>query len=138
MHVASVLATHFSIVTTLSRTKVIAEHLVLAYGMERACRRVRAIDVPVLGLADRTTDAREKLYAECRHALSEDGSEAIVLGCAGMAEIADDLSERLQVPVIECVSAAVKLCEAIAGLGLSTSKIGNYALPLQKNVVGMP
>ena len=71
-------ATHFSIVTTLSRTKVIAEHLALTYGMERICRRVRAIDIAVLDLHDPASKAADLLLAECRRALDEDGSGAIV------------------------------------------------------------
>ena len=50
MHAASVIATGFSIVTTLERTRIIAEHLVRNYGMEHHCRGVRATDIPVLEL----------------------------------------------------------------------------------------
>ena len=138
MHVASLVATHFSIVTTLSRTKVIAEHLALTYGMERICRRVRAIDIAVLDLHDPESKAADLLLAACRRALDEDGSGAIVLGCAGMAALSADLSERLGAPVIESVSAAVKLAEALVSLGLRTSKRGDYAFPLTKSSIGFP
>lgn len=50
MHAASFIATGFSIVTTLSRTKIIARHLVHNYGMTHLCRQIRAIDLPVLSL----------------------------------------------------------------------------------------
>src|SRR6478735_4085784 len=50
MHAASFIATGFSVVTTLERTRIIAEHLVRNYGMEHHCRRVRATDLPVLEL----------------------------------------------------------------------------------------
>ena len=133
MHMASMLATHFSIVTTLARSKVIAEHLVLTYGMERICRRVRAIDIPVLALDDPASRAAGLLLDECRRALDEDGSDAIVLGCAGMADLAADLTTKLGVPVIDGVGAAVKLCEALVGLGLRTSKRGDYAVPTGKS-----
>ncbi|HUC18985.1 MAG TPA: aspartate/glutamate racemase family protein [Acetobacteraceae bacterium] len=129
MHLASLIATGFSVVTTLARTRIIAEHLVLAYGMERNCRRVRATELPVLGLADPGFDARGVIAAECRRALAEDGSGAIVLGCAGMADLAADLSAEFGVPVIDGVGAAVKLAEALVGLGLATSKRGDLAPP---------
>ncbi len=135
MHLASLVATHFSIVTTLPRTIVIAEHLAMTYGMERICRRVRAIDVAVLDLHDPDSGAADRLAAECRRALDEDDSGAIVLGCAGLADLAAGLAETLGVPVVEGVSAAVKLAEALAGLGLSTSKRGDYAFPLAKAFV---
>ena len=132
MHLASLVATHFSIVTTLARTKVIAEHLALTYGMERICRRVRSIDVAVLDLHDPASQATERLFEECRRAIEEDGSGAVILGCAGMADLAADLTLRLGVPVIESVSAAVKLAESLVALGVSTSKRGDYAAPLSK------
>jgi allantoin racemase len=136
MRAASFVATGFSVVTTLARTRVIAEHLVVAYGMERACRRVRAIDVAVLALDDPSSNARARVFEECRRALAEDASGAIVLGCAGMAELAASLTRELQVPVIDGVAAAVKLAEALVGMGLKTSKHGDLASPLRKRYVG--
>ena len=58
MHAASFVATGFSVVTTLERTRVIAEHLVRNYGMEHLCRKVRATDIAVLELENPASDAR--------------------------------------------------------------------------------
>jgi len=132
MHAASFIATHFSIVTTLSRTKVIAEHLLRNYGMDHICRRVRAVDVAVLDLDKPEANVRGILLDECRAALDHDGIGAIVLGCAGMADLAHDLSTELGIPVIDGVAAAVRFAEALVGLGLKTSKHGDLAFPLPK------
>ncbi|MFN5524217.1 aspartate/glutamate racemase family protein [Bradyrhizobium sp.] len=129
---ASFVATHFSIVTTLSRTKVIAEHLARNYGMEQHCRKVRAVDVAVLDLDKPEANVRGTLLGECEAALREDGIGAIVLGCAGMADLAQDLSTELGIPVIDGVAAAVRFAEALVGLGLKTSKHGDLAFPLPK------
>ena len=136
MHAASFVATGFSVVTTLGRTRVIAEHLVRAYGMEHHCRRVRATDLAVLELEDPRSDARARILDECRRALDEDGSGAIVLGCAGMADLARDLSNELGVPVIDGVGVAVKFVEALVSLGLTTSKRGDLASPIAKPFLG--
>ena len=136
MHAASMVATGFSVVTTLARTRTIAEHLVHGYGMERACRKVRATDIAVLELDDPASNARDVILAECRQALEQDGSAAIVLGCAGMADLARDLSGELGVPVIDGVAVAVRFCEALVGLGLRTSKHGDLAAPLPKPYTG--
>lgn len=129
MRAASFLATGFSIVTTLQRTIVIAEHLVDKYGMRRHCRRVRACEIAVLDLEDPSSDAYRKILAECRVALAEDGSSAIVLGCAGMADLSHRLSEKLGVPVIDGVTVATSLAEALVRSRLCTSKLGDYAPP---------
>lgn len=136
MHAASFLSTGFSVVTTLGRTRIIAEHLLRNYGMEHHCRRVRATELAVLELDDPASDARARILDACRRALDEDGSGAIVLGCAGMADLAADLQRELGVPVIDGVGIAVRFVEALCGLGLSTSKRGDLAAPIPKPYAG--
>ena len=136
MHLASLIAPSFSIVTTLSRTRGMAWHLAERYGMKRFCRSVRATDIAVLDLAEPGSDARRRIVAECRAAIDDDGAEAIVLGCAGMADLCDDVSQAVGVPVVEGVAAAIKCVEALVALGLRTAKRGEYAPPLSKRYDG--
>ena len=70
-----------------------------------------------------------KISAEIGLAISEDRAEAIVLGCAGMASLAADLATEHGLPVLDGVSCAVKLAEAMAGLSIRTSRLGGYAPP---------
>jgi allantoin racemase len=135
-HVASMVATGFSVVTTMTRTCVIAEHLVHRYGFERRCRGIHGTDIAVLDLEACGDDTARLIEAAARDALARDRSGAIVLGCAGMASLCATLQQRLGVPVIDGVAAAVKLAEALVALGLQTSKHGDYATPLPKTYVG--
>ena len=135
-HVASLLATGFSVVTTMTRTCVIAEHLVHKYGFERRCRGIHGTDIPVLALEEAGEASTAQIEECARSALTHDRSGAIVLGCAGMAGLCATLSQRLGVPVIDGVAAAVKLAEALAALHLGTSKQGDYAAPLPKTYTG--
>ena len=135
-HAASFLATGFSVVTTMTRTCVIAERLVQRYGFERSCRGIHGTDIAVLELDDPASDAFARIEAAARVALERDRSGAIVLGCAGMTTLCRALQARLQVPVIDGVAAAVKLAEALVALGLATSKRGDYARPLPKRYTG--
>lgn len=132
---AGFLAQRFTVVTTLERSRVLIDNLVRRYGMgDRA--KVRASDIPVLELEDPASGAIGKLRAEIERALLEDGAEAIVLGCAGMTDLARELQEIYGVPVVDGVAAAVKQAEALVSLGLSTSKRGSYASPLPKPFAG--
>ena len=74
----------------------------------------------------------EPLALLYHRALQQDRSGAIVLGCAGMAPLCARLQQRLGVPVVDGVAVAVKFAEALASLGLGTSKRGDYAPPLPK------
>lgn len=132
VQVAMTLAARFSIVTTLPRSVPIIEDLVEAYGAGRRCRRVRAIDLPVLALEEDPDTAFRLLVAEIRAARTQDSAEAVVLGCAGMAELCDRLTAATGVPVIDGVTAAVKQAEAIVGMGYRTAKTGAYDWPRAK------
>ncbi|OWV98271.1 Asp/Glu/hydantoin racemase [Rhizobium sp. R72] len=132
---AGFLAQRFTVVTTLERSRVLIDNLVRRYGMGGRVK-VRASDIPVLQLEDPASGAIGKLRAEIERALSEDGAEAIVLGCAGMTDLARDLQDIYGVPVVDGVAAAVKQAETLVSLGLSTSKRGSYASPLAKPFTG--
>ena len=136
MHLATMLATRFSIVTTLPRTLTIARHLLHQYGFERHCAALHAIDLPVLSLEDGSGLAQEKVREQCIAAKKSDGSGAIVLGCGGMADLAQELTRELRIPVIDGVSAAVKMVESLAALRLTTSKHGDLDYPLEKPLSG--
>lgn len=129
MKAATMLATSFSVVTTLPRAIPIIEELARRYGVAHQCRRVRSARIPVLALEDEDTRAREQVKAEILKAIEEDNCEAVVLGCAGMADLTDWLSRETGIPVIDGVSVAVKMVEALVGAGLGTSKICAYAQP---------
>jgi allantoin racemase len=136
MHVATLIAGSFTIVSTLGRSAPALEHLVHKYGYNHRCRRVRTAEVPVLALEEPGSGAVTRLREEIAHAVAEDHCEAIVLGCAGMADLNAALATEFGLPVIDGVAAAVKLVEAVTGLGLGTSKSGGYAPPLPKPYAG--
>ena len=135
-HMASLLAARFSVITTLSRSVSPIEHNLVKYGLASRCARVRAAEVAVLDLEDAASDAYAQISNEIRCALQEDHAEAIVLGCAGMTDLAARLSKEHGVPVIDGVGAAVKLIESLAALGLRTSKHITYANPRAKAYLG--
>jgi allantoin racemase len=122
----------FSIITTLPRSVPIIEDLVSDYGADRHCRKVRAINLPVLGLEEDPEEAERLLINEIEIAKREDRAEAIILGCAGMTSLCDRLRDVTGVPVIDGVAAAVKLAEALVGAGYATSKVNTYDYPRVK------
>ncbi len=135
-HAAALVAGKFSVITTLGRSVAAIEHNLVRYGLASRCRKVRAAEVPVLALEDPQSDAYSKISAEINLALEEDGCDAIVLGCAGMAGVACDLSAKYQVPVIDGVAVSVGLVQMLHQAGIKTSKHGCYASPLPKSYRG--
>lgn len=126
-HAATLIACRFSVVTTLPRAVPGLEDNIARYGLSRRCVGIRAANVPVLELERDAATAETLISAEIAKAVAEDNADAIVLGCAGMADLNTRLSRRFGLPVIDGVACAVAMAEALVAAGLSTSKAGAYA-----------
>jgi len=118
----------FGVVTT-TRTSVpqVWQSLRTA-GLADRCVGVRAMGVRVLDLDTDPEAVLGRFVAEARQ-LMESGAETVVAGCAGLARFRAELEERLGVPVVDGVAAAVSLCEDLVHHGLRTSKAGAFAPP---------
>lgn len=128
-HMAAMLSNSFSVVTTLGRSVPAISHNLARYGLATRCARVRASEIPVLDLEDPLSDACSRIGHEVARAILEDRAEAIVLGCAGMTDLARALSQAHGLPVLDGVVCAVALAEGMVRLGLATSRLGGYAPP---------
>jgi allantoin racemase len=115
-HAAMLLGGRFSVVTTLPVAIPIIEENLRHYGLAPACARVRAAGVRVLDLEDESTGAHLKVSAEIALAKAEDGVGAIVLGCAGMADLAARMEALHGLKVIDGVGAAAAFAAALVNL----------------------
>lgn len=112
-HAAMMLGGRFSVVTTLPVAIPILEENLVHYGMAAACARVRAAGVAVLELEDEASGAVARVSAEIARAKAEDGVGAIVLGCAGMADLAARMEAKHGLKVIDGVGAAAAFAAAL-------------------------
>ncbi|PLR80376.1 Asp/Glu/hydantoin racemase [Bacillus canaveralius] len=136
VYLASMLAARFSVVTVLPRIKTMLEELVDSYGASKKIANIRTTPMGVLDFERDPAAGMEMLRQEGKRAVKEDDAEAILLGCAGMAEFADSLEKELGVPVIDGVVAGVKFAESIVDLGKKTSKLKTYKYPEKKEFKG--
>ncbi|MFT4084373.1 MAG: aspartate/glutamate racemase family protein [Nocardioides sp.] len=132
MRTAGYLARRFSVVTTLSRVVGHTWSIARDYGVAELIGGVHACEIPVVEL-DSDPAAYQRIATACRVALEEDRSEAVVLGCAGMADLCAKLQAELGVPVVDGVAAATAEVEKLVRLGLTTSSSGEYAAPPGKS-----
>ncbi|MGR3824172.1 MAG: aspartate/glutamate racemase family protein [Salipiger marinus] len=112
-HVAALRGWRFSVVTTLAVSVPILEENIARYGFAPLLGRVRASDVPVLALEDDPDAAGARIAAELDRALAEDGIDAVILGCAGMAKLTADLRRRFALPILDGVESAARLLPAL-------------------------
>lgn len=109
--IAMLMGLKFSVVTTLDVSIPVIEENLENYGFDKRCVKVRASGIPVLDLEADDGAVKNTLRDEIAQAFDEDDIDSVVLGCAGMAKMAQELTQEFGKPVIDGVQAAVQLCE---------------------------
>jgi allantoin racemase len=137
-HLACLLGHKYSVVTTLDRTVPLIEDRLMLAGLDARCASVRSSGLSVLQLEEDPVLTVKAIVAEAEKAVREDKAEVICLGCGGMAGLDAAVHQATGVPVVDGVTAAVKLAESLVALGHSTSKVRTYAPPRSKRIDGWP
>jgi allantoin racemase len=122
LQTACLVAHRFVVITLPARTIAHSDRVVRALGLEHRCT-VTAVDVAV---ADLVAGSTHLLDAFDEAARAADRAEAVVLGCAGLADLVDPLSDRLGVPVIDGVAAGVGIAAGLVAMGLNTSRASTF------------
>ncbi len=102
----------FSLITLTERFVPRKREQIRRLGLLERCASIRALGAGVLESHEGRDRLRDRYLREAEAALRQDGADAVVLGCSGMAGMAEDLRARLGAPVVDPVVAAVKLAEA--------------------------
>ncbi|GGV69672.1 aspartate/glutamate racemase family protein [Streptomyces massasporeus] len=132
-HLACLLGRRYGVVTTLERSRGQIEDSLETAGVARNCAAIVGTGLNVLDLGDE--ERTETAFLAAAERACAAGAEVLVLGCAGMTGLQRVVGEKLGLPVVDGVAAAVKLAESLVALGLTTSRTGTYAEPLPKRRV---
>ena len=134
MHIAAMLGHKFSI-TTAFRNRVSTRELhVRLRGVESAYASTLVLNMSVLEMDAEPERTKSRILEVAREAVERDGTEVIILGCAGLAGYAEDVERELGIVVLDPTSVALKIAEAMVDLGLRHSKVGRFAKPPVKEI----
>jgi allantoin racemase len=130
IHLAAQLGTRFTVISPLDVAPGRAHERLRALGLDGKLASVRGLGMPVLDVARNRDAVLDRLEEVGRAALRDDGADVLVLGCMSMGflGITDDLQKRLDLPVVNPVTTALKTTEAIVAMGLTHSKAA-YPMP---------
>lgn len=120
--VASVLGWRFSIVTVMESGKSLVEEHVQKLGFSHRVSSVRYVLIPVLELDRDLGRTTSSIVEEGRKARDSDGAEVLILGCTGMAGLAKQVENILNIPVVDPAGAALKIAESLVKLQLTHSR----------------
>jgi allantoin racemase len=126
LQTACLVAHRFVVITLPARTIAHSDRVVRALGLEHRCT-VTAVDLPVAELVEGSTHLLDAFAEAAREAVCANRAEAVVLGCAGLADLVDPLTEKLGMPVIDGVAAAVGIAAGLVAMGLNTSRANTFA-----------
>jgi allantoin racemase len=127
MLVTGMLAHKFSIIATGLRDVRPFELLVNRYSLQDKYASIRWIDIPVLDLQTHKEQLIEATVDEVTKAVEKDGAHGIILGCAVMRVVINEVKEILlakgiNIPIIDPALAPLKWVETLLALGLSHSQ----------------
>ena len=110
---AQLLGLRFSVITSLPISIPVIEENIRTSGFAGSCASVRASGLPVLTIDEGAPETVDRIAEEIDAARREDGADCAILGCAGMAPLAGDLSARAGIVVIDGVDASAHLARAV-------------------------
>lgn len=125
LHIAAQLGTRIGLLTPSGRGFGRVAQRMRALALGPLLVSVRGVGLSVMDLAEQKPGALDKAVAAAKIAV-DDGADVLVLGCMSMAflpGICEALSDRVGLPVINPVIAALKSAETIVALGISHSKV---------------
>jgi allantoin racemase len=96
-------------------------------GIEKRISSIRSVKIEVRNLGNDTEITKSAILREAKNALEVDGADVIVLGCTGMAYIADAIRGSLPVTIIEPLEASLKVAELLVQTNLRQSKYLIYS-----------
>ena len=125
LHLAAQLGTRLSVLTPSGRGYGRVAARLRALGVSPLLASVRGIGLSVMELATQKPGALDKAADAAHIAVEQDGTDVLVLGCMSMAflpGICEQLGERVGVPVVNPVIAALKVAETVVAMKLGHSK----------------
>jgi allantoin racemase len=126
LNLAAQLGTRLAVLTPSGRGYGRVAARLRALGLDGLLASVRGIGLSVMDLAKQDPAALQQAAEAGKTAVERDGADVLVLGCMSMAFLPDitaRLGDRLGVPVVNPVLAALKIAEALVSMRLSHSKL---------------
>ncbi len=118
---ASMVSSKIGIVTVGNEALWMIEEHVRELGFGDKLIALEGIDLGVLDI-DKDIELTVKKLVEASRRALEKGAEIIVLGCTGLAGLAEKVEREISVPVVDPSGAAIKVLEALVKLRIRNPK----------------
>lgn len=123
---ALLLGYKFSIVASSAKAKPMMESMVMTYGLLDRMASVETMETPIANFME-DPDILRNGVREAAQRAQANGAEVLLLGCAGMTMLSNEMDTLVSMPVIDPVKAGLEQLKLILRGGFKTSRVGLYA-----------
>jgi allantoin racemase len=127
----------FGIVTFARALGPWYEECVRSHGLWERCAGIRTLDGQFREISEVRTEKEDMLVEQAKRAVVEDEADVLIFAGAPLSGLAERVAERIPVPVIDQVVAAVKQAEALLALSLRKATAGTFRRPDAKPTSGL-
>jgi allantoin racemase len=107
------------------------------HGLEARCTGIRAPDGAFQSISDVQAEKEDALVRIANLAVERDDADVVILSGAPLAGLADKVKDRIPVPVIDPIAAAVRQAETLAVLKPRKAVAGTFRRPDPKPTIGL-
>jgi allantoin racemase len=137
MLTACMVGRRFSIVTFAGALAPWYEECVAMHGLASRCAGIRTLDGSFKSISEVQAEKEELLVALANRAVEQDAADVVILSGAPLAGLAAKVGDRIPVPVIDPVAAAVRQAETLAVLKPRKAIAGTFRRPDPKPTTGL-
>lgn len=127
----------FSIIAISDRITAWYRDCVEHFGLGGRLASIRSINQSLNSIGSVQADFKDTLLALSRQAVAEDGADVVILAGAPLAGLARELEGQIPVPVVDGISAGIRMTEAVVALQSGFHRQGAFAPPPVKRRSGL-
>lgn len=135
---ACMLGRRFAIVTFARALGPWYEECVDVHGLRGRLAGIRMLDDAFASVSDVQDEKEALLVALANRAVTEDEADVVILAGAPLAGLAARVRDRIPVPVVDQMAAAVKQAEGLVALKTRKATAGTFRRPDAKPTLGLP
>lgn len=137
MLTACMLGRKFAIVTFARALGPWYQECVTMHGMDTRCAAIRTLDGVFKSISDVQAEKEEMLVTLANRAVEQDNADVVILSGAPLAGLAEKVRDRIPVPLVDPVAAAVRQAETLVALKPRKATAGTFRRPDPKPTTGL-
>ncbi len=137
MLVACTLGRKFAIVSFAKALEPWFAEIVEWHGMSGRCAAIQMLDSTFTNVNDVAEEKEQLLVDLANRVVTHNGADVVILAGAPLAGLATKLRERVPVPLVDGIQAAVTMAEGLVRLNPRKATTGTYRRPAAKDSKGL-